>query len=126
MAYVNELVPEEELRTYMIPGYREITPRCWTIDKEKSTKLFWYWTNIDEPQEQFFVFVHQEVVIDMVLIKHVRENTVTWNLKSITIPDELLPQKQEMMDEIRKALKTYGLFGYQFGKPRNTETVVNF
>ena len=62
----------------------------------------------------------------MVLIKDVEENMVTWNLKSIRIPDELLSQKQEVMEELRKALKTYGLFGYQFGKPRNTETVVNF
>jgi len=126
MAYVNEIIPEEEKRTYMIPGYKEITPSILTIDREKNIKLFKYWTNIDEPHEVSFAFVYQENVVKMVLIKHVKENTVTWNLKSIRIPDELLSQKQEVMDELRKALKTYGLFGYQLGKPRNTETVVNF
>lgn len=126
MAYVNERVLEEEKRAYMIPEYKEITPSYLTIDREKNTKLFKYWTNIDEPDEISFAFVYQEMVTDMVLIKDVEENMVTWNLKSIRIPDELLSQKQEVMEELRKALKTYGLFGYQFGKPRNTETVVNF
>ena len=126
MAYVNELIVEAEKKTYMIPGYKKITPSCWTIDKEKDIKLFDYWTNIDEPDEISFAFVYQEMVTKMVLVCVAEKNTVTWNLKSIRIPDELLSQKQEVMVELRKALKTYGLFGYQFGKPRNTETVVNF
>jgi len=126
MAYVNEMISEEEKRAYMIPGYKEITPSILTIDREKNTKLFKYWTNIDEPKEISFAFVYQELVTDMILVKSVEKNTVTWSLKSIWMPNELLSQKQDVMEELRKALKTYGLFGYEIRKTIDIETVVNF
>lgn len=126
MAYVNERVPEEEKKAYMIPGYKEITPFCWTIDKEKNIKLFDYWTNIDNPSEQYFAFVWGDVVVKLTLLQSGRDNTVTWNLRSIKIPNDLVEKREEILAELREALRVYGMFGYEIRKTPDVEVVINF
>lgn len=126
MGYVNERVPEEEKKAYMIPGYKEITPFCWTIDKEKNIKLFDYWTNIDNPKEIHFAMIWNEIVVDIVLVKNVKGNSVRWDLKGISIPDSLLSIREEVIDELRQAIRTFGLFGYEIRKTVDVETVANF
>lgn len=126
MGYVNERVPEEEKKAYMIPGYKEITPSYWTIDKEKNIKLFKYWTNMDAPKEIYFAFVWEEKVIDIILIKDVKGNVVQWNMKGMSVSEEILPKRETVLDELRQALKAFGLFGHNIENAPKIEIKVNF
>lgn len=127
MAYVNERVPKEEARGYMIPNYKEIVPFSWTIDREKDIKLFKYWANMDDPSEIYFALVWKGMVIKVVLRKEVVENTVIWHLKALNIPEEYSLEKEKVLVELRQALKEYGLSGYMIIKRTiSTETLCNF
>lgn len=128
MAYVNERVPKEEARGYMIPNYKEIVPFSWTIDREKDIKLFDYWTNIDEPDEMYFALVWKEVIIKVILKQEfVGDYTVQWSLKSMSIPKGCYLSKEQVLLELREALKEYGAFGYMIIKRTvKTEIICNF
>lgn len=106
MGYVCEWVPESEKRGYMIPGYKEITPSKWVIDRKKDIKLFKYWTNIDEPHQDYFALVYKDLVYKVVLISDfVDDDTVRWKAyHPLNLPKELLK-------ELRKAMKVYKCFG---------------
>lgn len=122
MAYVIERIPKEEWRGYKIPGYKEIVPHKWVIDREKDIKLFKYWTNIDEPHEEYFALIWKSEVMKVVLIKDfVAENTVRWRLYQIWRgPDELL-------SELRDAMEIYGFSGNPFlKKKKESKTIIDF
>lgn len=112
MAYINERVPEEERRSFLIPGYkRERTVGIWTIDKEKDYILFNYHTDKDNPMDEYFAFVYKGRVIDMILdgSEFVDSDTRKWKITRIFIPEDL--NKEEVLSELRKALMVYGCFG---------------
>lgn len=112
MAYINERVPEEEKRSFLIPGYkRERTVGKWTIDKEKNYLLFKYNTDRDNPVDEYFAFVYKGKVIDMILdgSEFVDPDTIKWKITRISIPEDL--DKEDVLSELRKALMVYGCFG---------------
>ena len=111
MAYINEFVPKEERRTFDLGYGREKTPGIWTIDKEKGYILFKDYTEIDDPVYEHFAFVYKNQVITMILdgSEFADPDTILWKLAGITIPDEL--SKEEVLSELREALKGYGCFG---------------
>ncbi len=124
MGYVNERVPKEEVRSYRISKYREEKPFCWTIDREKDIKFFEYWTNIDDPDEMYFALIWKDIVIDITLRQHVKENIVTWNLEGLIIPKESTLRKEEVLAELKEILKAYGVFGYTIRKRIDTSVPV--
>lgn len=66
MGFVNERVPENERKDFKIPSYyKVVTPKYWTIDREKSIILFKYWTNIDEPSEKYFAFIWKDEIVNL-------------------------------------------------------------
>lgn len=106
MAYVIEMIPKEEQRGYMIPGYKEIVPYSWVIDREKDVKLFKYWTSIEEPHEEYFALIWKEQVIKVVLIHDfIGEDIVRWKLY------QYLNEPDEVMKELREAMKAYKYSG---------------
>lgn len=106
MAYVIERIPKEEWRGYKIPGYKEIVPHKWVVDREKDIKLFKYWTNIDEPHEEYFALVCKDKVVEVVLIKDfVGENTVRWKLY------QNWRESNALLQELREAMKIYKCSG---------------
>ena len=119
MAYINEFVPKEEERTFDLGYGRKKTPGIWTIDKEKGYIFFKDYTEIDEPVNQHFVFVYKNKVITMVLNgdKFDKTGTKIWRIRGITIPEEF--SREEVLDELRKAVVAYGSSGqlpnYRFG-----------
>lgn len=97
------------------------------LTEKKDIKLFKYWTNIDEPSENYFALVYKDVVIKVILRKKVIENTVTWDLVGAVIPQNSSITKEMVLAELREALKVYGLSGYMFVKRTvETEIIVNF
>ena len=119
MAYINELVPKGQERTFDLGYGREVIPYKWTIDKEKDYIFFEDYTEIDEPVNQHFVFIYKNKVITMVLDGEEFDETDTriWKIRGIRIPEEF--SKEEVLDELRKAVVAYGFSGqlpnYRFG-----------
>ena len=111
MAYINERVPKGEERIFDLGYGRKKTPGKWTIDKEKGYILFKDYTEIDEPVNEHFVFVYKNRVITMVLngSEFADPDTIIWKITGIRIPDEL--SREEVLSELREALKGYGCFG---------------
>ena len=111
MAYINERLPKEERITYDLGYGRTKTPKYVTIDRDKNFLLFHDYTEIDEPVNQHFVFVYKNQVITMVLdgSEFADPDTKIWKIRGIIIPDEL--SKEEVLSELREALKVYGCFG---------------
>lgn len=126
MGYVNEGILRTERKAYKIPNYKEITPSHWTIDKEKNIKLFDYWTNIDNPSEKYFAFLWEDTVIKITLLQYGRDNTVTWSLRSIKIPNELMEKREEILSELREALRVYGVFGLNLQTAKKADIEINF
>ena len=111
MAYINERVPKGEERTFDLGYGREKTPKFWTIDKEKGYIFFKDYTEIDEPVNQHFVFVYKNKVITMTLDGEEFDETDTriWKIRGIRIPEEF--SREEVIDELRKAVVAYGFSG---------------
>lgn len=112
MAYVNEFVSEKEERSFIIPGYsKEFTPGIITIDKEKDYILFKFYTDKDNPGDEYFAFVYKAKVIEVILNgeEFVDPNTRKWKITSIYIPEDL--DEEDVLAELRKAVVAYGCFG---------------
>ena len=128
MAYINEFVPKEEERTFDLGYGRKKTPGIWTIDKEKGYIFFKDYTEIDEPVNQHFVFVYKNKVITMVLNGEEFDETDTriWKIGGITIPEEF--SREEVLDELRKAVVAYGFSGqlpnYRFGFSKSKSRIL--
>ena len=128
MAYINEYVEDENLRTFDLGDGREKTPRKWTIDKEKDYIFFKDYTEIDEPVNQHFAFVYKGRVITMALdgSKYTENNVKIWKLFGINIPDDL--DKIEVLEELKKAISAYGCHGMpnnsRFGDMNGKATLV--
>lgn len=128
MAYINEMIPKEERKGYMIPNYKEIKPVTWTINKEKDIKLFKYWNNIDDSAEKYFALVWKDAVIKVILRgEFIEDNTIMWKLQGISIPYNCGLGEKEVLAELREALKAYAGFGYLFvERTIKTETITDF
>ena len=112
MAYINERVPKGQERIFHLGVYgREVIPYKWTIDKEKGYIFFEDYTEIDEPVNQHFVFVYKNKVITMILDGEEFDETDTriWKIAGITIPENF--SREEVLDELRKAVVAYGFSG---------------
>ena len=112
MAYINERVPEGERRSFLIPGYKsERTVGKWTIDKEKDYILFKYYTDRDNPVDEYFAFVYKGRVIKMILdgSEFVDPDTRKWKITKIFIPEDL--NREEVLFELRMAVMAYGCIG---------------
>lgn len=127
MAYINERVPEEERRSFLIPGYnKEHTVGRWTIDKEKDYILFKYYTDKDNPVDEYFAFVYKGSVIDMILdgSEFVDSETRKWKIIRISIPEDL--NREEILSELREALITYGCHGSSIKSLSTGKAVADF
>ena len=111
MAYINERVPKGQERIFNLGYGREKTPKFWTIDKEKDYIFFEDYTEIDNPVNQHFVFVYKNKVITMILDGEEFDETDTriWKIAGITIPENF--SREEVLDELRKAVVAYGFSG---------------
>lgn len=127
MAFVNELVPKEQRREITIPNYKTFKPSSWTIDKERDIILYNYWTNIDEPNEEYFALVTKDSVIKVRLWCEVEHpDIVKWSLLSLDIPRNCLPDNNTVRGILREALQAYGMSGFEFGDSEPIETIIKF
>ena len=112
MAYRNVELPWGQERTFVVPGWGERKPGNLTIDEEKDYVLFEGVVDKDRPDEKPFYFYFKGEIVSLLLNgdEYVNDNTVKWKLLDINIPGSL--DRGEVFEELRKALKVYGVNGW--------------
>ena len=129
MAFKNVKLNLDEIKEYEISGDQKIRPIGGTIDREKNIKLFNYGHTFENYREQKFILVWDECIINVLLSnKFVSKTVCEWNLCNISIPQNCTIRKEDVMGELRNAMKVYGVFGYKFwnGNFDNSEIKINF
>ncbi len=134
MGFINEPIPQNMIRSYKIPNYREITPGFWTRDEERNIFLFKYWTNIDNPCEEYFAFYWNDICFKAImLMTYLGDNSIKWRLRSLEQSEkkEVLINKQDVLKDLREAFKVYGVSGYNYPTPngvpiRSAKVIISF
>ena len=134
MSFINEPIPKDMIRPYKIPNYREITPGLWTRDEERNIFLFKYWTNIDNPCEEYFAFYWNDICFKAImLMTFIDDHSIKWGLISLEQAEkkEVLINKQDVLKDLREAFKVYGVSGYSYPVPNavprpSTKVVISF
>lgn len=134
MGFINEPIPKNMIRSYKIPNYREITPRFWTIDKERNIFMFDYWTDIDPPHMEYFAFYWNDICFKAVMLSSfIDDYTIKWNIMSLDQADhkEKSINKQDVLNDLREAFMIYGVSGYSYPVPNavprpSTKVVISF
>lgn len=126
MAFVNDLLRDDEIREYRISEYQIIEPGAGTIDREKNLKLFYTGHPHEDMVKSFFLFVWDEKMIRVTMNKILGEACVIWRLNAISIPRECGLSKEEVLEELRNALRVYGFSGYSIVKYDDVEVKIEF
>lgn len=126
MAFVNDLLKDDEIREYKISDYNIIEPGAGTIDREKNLKLFYTGHPHEDMVQNHFAFIWNETLIRATMAKILTENSVIWKLKAIDIPRESGLDRNEVLQELRNAMKAYGLKGYSIVPYDDVEVEIDF
>ena len=113
MSYKNVSLPTKDGRVFKLPPYGvEKTVSVYTIDEGKDALLFRGVVDKDNPSEKPFYFYFKGEIVSLLLNgdEYVNDNTVKWKLLDINIPGSL--DRGEVFEELRKALKVYGVNGW--------------
>ncbi len=126
MAYINEFVSREEERVFELPPYsRKVTKRKWTIDKAKDAILFQDGVDRENPEDEYFYFFYKGKIVNIILngMEYVDSNTKKWKITGISIPNGL--KREEVLDELREALRVYGQRGMTISEIKLWEQKLN-
>ncbi len=122
MAFVNEFVPDEDIKKY---GLEEIN-RCygksevrldWTVDRERDIYLRWVVTGADEFRNQHdftfywkgtLIFVRLKITNGRMMGKR---GWMTWGLVMMNLPEELEEKRPEILADLKEALAAYKDYG---------------
>lgn len=134
MAFKNIKIPKESIKEYEVDG-EIIEPWFCTIDEEKNIILFDYGTVYEEPDEIYFALIWENKIIKSKLHqKVVNKNTTIWELLAINIPKDIEIFREEIIADLREAMKVYGFNGdvaYLFNMDESLlnktgKTIINF
>lgn len=112
MGYVNVSLPSGEGRVFKIP------PRYWekmftelTVDEDKDAVLFEGQTDRENPENLKFYFYYKGIITSFGVYRTVEkdEKTCVYHLRGMRVWGDL--DEEEVLAEIREALKVYGWFG---------------
>lgn len=115
MAFVNDMFREDEMREYDIPRRGKVKFGTGTIDREKDIRLHMYKNGpVDEPSDEFdFIFDIKGCSIFVCLRRRLEEgHMVSWSLINLDISQGENIDRNEVIVELRKAMETYGYYGY--------------
>ena len=128
MAFVNEYIPEEDIKKYDIPAWNEKYLRsnfrpAWTIDRERDIYLRYMHTGREASNDQWiFCFywkgdmlsaelqVSGENDPDGLLVKHYKLLRLMFSLFD-PLPDSLCSHKSEILADLKEALIAFGDLG---------------
>ncbi len=118
MAFVNEYVSEEDDKKY---GLEEIDKRYrkghhrpdWTIDRDRNIYLRWMRAGREELwNHEYFTFYWKETLIEVELIQNGEninggKRQTVWTLDHMTLPVELKEKKQDIIADLKDALRVF-------------------
>lgn len=119
MAFVNEYVPEEDIKKYGLDEINQCYGKSsdvrpdWTVDRERDIYLRWIVTGEDEFRNQHdftfywkgtLIFVRLRVLNGRLLGTR---GWVTWRLVMINLPEELEEKRTEILADLKEALVVY-------------------
>ena len=123
MAFVNELIPEEQKDKFPFPVYTnndgsKPTLWKWTIDRERDA----YLVSVNAggggydgtPERHYYVLLWKDEMIHFGADQYlsgskVEDMVLTWKIHRLDISPALLERKDEVMQLIREALDAQGL-----------------
>lgn len=130
MAFEIEWVPdEEENKEYVLPEWSSTAhpSMFWTVDHEKNIKLFEFYTPVDWPDQPYFAFIWKDHPISVQLKENlIGKNTVEWSLIELSLPKEIANCREEVLADLREAMKTFGLFGSLFFIDKPVNVIIKF
>jgi hypothetical protein len=131
MAFVNEFVSPEDFERY---GFKEINRKlrmmdeetCWTVDKKRDIYLRWI-SQVPPPVDPFWHFhMYWHGKLFKVFIKYSGPNlNHLRSLVGIELPEELEPHREEIIEDLKAALKIFGEFG-SFSINKNINVTFDF
>jgi hypothetical protein len=133
MAFVNEYVPEEDIKKYgfeeinLCYGKSDVRPD-WTVDRENDVYLRWIVTGENEFRNQHdFVFYWKGTLIFVRL--RISDGRVLgtrawahWKLVTLNLPEELQEKKPDILTDLKAALTVYKDFGIYSTLTEHTAT----
>ena len=126
MAFVNDLLEDDEIREYDVSEYKVFKPGAGTIDREKNLKLFYTGHPHEDMVQRFFLFVWDEKKIRVTMSRILGDDCVIWRLNAISIPRECGLGKEDVLEELRNAFRVYGLSGYSIVKYDPVKVEIEF
>ena len=126
MAYKNIEIPFGEETEYKITDDTTFDPLYLTVCEEKNIKFFKYMNEYEEPDDQYFAMIWNDTAIDINLNQTIVHNTIIWDLGYIDIPQNSNLKETDVLCELKKALKVYGIYGYETESNYKIEVKTNF
>ena len=126
MAFVNDLLKDEEIKEYKLSEYNIMEPGAGTIDREKNLRLFYNGHPRGDMVTNYFIFDWKGTVIRATMNKILKEDSVLWQLRAIDIPVESGLRKNEVLEELRNAMRVYGFTGYSIVKYDDVDVEIDF
>ena len=80
----------------------------------------------EEPDDQYFAMIWNDTAIDINLNQTIVHNTIIWDLGYIDIPQNSNLKETDVLCELKKALKVYGIYGYETESNYKIEVKTNF
>ena len=119
MGFINRWIPLEK-KVFDVPGFGSVDPGQLTINDEKNGFMFYYWTNIDHPAEQYFAFYWKDVCFNVIMeYSFIDDHTIKWELSSVKQLDydnEVIDM-EEVKKDLRDAFMVYGIDGFEYKAP---------
>lgn len=123
MAFVNELIPEEQKDKFPFPvhiGYGGSKPTLykWTIDRERDAYLVltnvWGGGYEGTPPDHYYILSWKGELVSFAAEEHLAINkekgdVLTWKVHRLDIPPALQEHRDEVLSLIREALDAQGL-----------------
>ena len=126
MAFVNDLLNDEEIKEYKLSEYNIIKAGAGTIDREKNLRLFYNGHPREDMVTNYFIFDWKGTIIRVTMNKILKKNSVLWQLRAIDIPAGSGLGKNEVLEELRNAMRVYGYKGYSIIKYDDVEVEIDF
>ena len=126
MAFINDLLNDEEIKEYKLSEYNIIEAGAGTIDREKNLRLFYNGHPREDMVTNYFIFDWKGTIIRVTMNKILKKNSVLWQLRAINIPAGCGLDKNEVLEELRNAMRVYGYKGYSIIKYDDVDVEIDF
>lgn len=128
MAFQIERVSKDERKKeYVLPEWGgTVNPGMyWTVNDDRSVKLFRFHRPIEQSDQPYFALIWKDHPVKVQLKEHILQNdTVEWSLLQLCMPKSIVNLREEVLEDLRVAMKTFGLFGNLFLQDKEPKNII--